>query len=118
MCCKAKMLYSNFSRGAKMSLSKLQLSQLLAVYGAMLTDKQRDVVDMYCDCDCSLSEIAEEIGISRQGVRDAILNAEKTLSKLEESLHIAELSKQLSIAVENGDLQQIGEIAKKFVGKE
>ena len=50
-----------------MSLSKLQLSQLLAVYGAMLTDKQRDVVDMYCDCDCSLSEIAEEIGISEAG---------------------------------------------------
>lgn len=49
-----------------MALSKLQLSQLLSTYGAMLTQKQRDIVAMYCDCDCTLSEVASEQGISRR----------------------------------------------------
>ncbi|MCM1195363.1 MAG: DNA-binding protein, partial [Firmicutes bacterium] len=33
----------------------------------MLTEKQREAVSMYCDCDCSLGEIADELGITRQG---------------------------------------------------
>ena len=56
-----------------MGFTKIQLSQLLSVYGDLLTDKQKNSLSMYCDCDCSLAEIADELGISRQGVRDAIL---------------------------------------------
>ena len=63
-----------------MTLAKVQLSQLLAIYGKLLTEKQRDVLSMYCDCDCSLAEIADEVGISRQGVRDAIVKGEASLT--------------------------------------
>ena len=56
-----------------MALSKLQLSELLATYRDLLTDNQIGVLSMYCDCDCSLAEIAAETGISRQGVRDAVV---------------------------------------------
>lgn len=101
-----------------MSLSKLQLSQLLATYGNLLTAKQKDVVAMYCDCDCTLSEIASEQGISRQGVRDTIVKAETTLTKLEESLGLAVFLRKLSSAMETGDDRQIVEIAKQFVNKE
>ena len=101
-----------------MALSKIQLSELLQVYGKMLTDKQREALTMYCDCDCSLSEIASEVGISRQGVRDAIVKGEATLVKLEEALHLANLYKELSRAVELNDKEELYAIAKRYVSKE
>ncbi len=101
-----------------MALSKLQLSQLLSTYGAMLTQKQRDIVAMYCDCDCTLSEVASEQGISRQAVRDTVVKAEKTLTALENELHIAQLARDLLVAVEEENYARVTQIAKKFVGKE
>ncbi|CCZ94811.1 uPF0122 protein HMPREF1032_00080 [Corallococcus sp. CAG:1435] len=101
-----------------MALSKLQLSQLLSTYGAMLTQKQRDIVAMYCDCDCTLSEVASEQGISRQAVRDTVVKAEKTLTTLENELHIAQLARDLLVAVEEENYARVTQIAKKFVGKE
>ena len=101
-----------------MALTKIQLSELLQVYADMLTEKQREALSMYCDCDCSLSEIASEVGISRQGVRDAIVKGEATLVKLEEALHIAKLYRQLSVAVEQQDKDGVFQVAKTFVSKE
>ncbi|MCH5156997.1 MAG: hypothetical protein J1G02_03855 [Clostridiales bacterium] len=101
-----------------MALTKIQLSELLRVYADMLTDKQRVALLMYCDCDCSLSEIASEVGISRQGVRDAIVKGEATLVKLENVLHLAELYSQLTVAVEQQDVDKVFQVAKSFVSKE
>ncbi len=101
-----------------MAISKLQLSQLLGVYGGLLTDKQRDAISMYCDCDCSLAEIALEVGISRQGVRDAIVNGEKSLEKLEQSLQLCSFIHDVSLALENNDSKSLAQIVKAFVDKE
>ena len=101
-----------------MALTKLQLSGLLQVYADMLTEKQRETLSMYCDCDCSLSEIAGEVGISRQGVRDAIVKGEATLTKLEEALHLAQLYRRLSVAIEQQDKDEVFQLAKAFVSKE
>lgn len=101
-----------------MALTKIQLSELLQIYAEMLTEKQRETVTMYCDCDCSLAEIATEVGISRQGVRDAIVKAEATLVKLEETLHLAQFHKELSMAIEIQDKESLYEIVKKYVSKE
>lgn len=67
----------------------LNISYLLDFYGDMLTDKQREVVDYYYNDDLSLSEIAENEGITRQGVRDAIKRAEAQLLEMEERLGFA-----------------------------
>ena len=101
-----------------MVLAKLQLSELLQVYADMLTDKQRETLSMYCDCDCSLSEIAGEVGISRQGVRDAIVKGEATLVKLESALHLAQFCRDASVAVEQQDRELVFQVTKKFVSKE
>lgn len=61
----------------------LEISLLLDFYGGMLTDKQRDAVTMYYNEDMSLSEIGETLGISRQGVRDAIKRSEAVLTDAE-----------------------------------
>lgn len=101
-----------------MSLTKIQLSELLSAYGSLLTKKQRDVVAMYCDCDCSLAEIASEHGISRQGVRDAIVKSENTLEKFEQSLHLASFLHDVNAALQQNDTRLVVQLAQKFVEKE
>lgn len=72
----------------------LRVSVLLDYYSAMLTDKQRDVIDLYYNEDLSLSEIAEHESITRQGVRDSIKRGEQTLYDMEEKFHLAERSEK------------------------
>ena len=67
----------------------LEISFLLDFYGDMLTDKQRDVVELYYNEDLSLAEIAAHSGITRQGVRDSIKRAEAQLREYEEKLGLA-----------------------------
>ena len=67
----------------------LQISFLLDFYGEMLTEKQREMITLYYNDDLSLAEIAEDQGITRQGVRDAIKRAEQQLTELEACLGLA-----------------------------
>lgn len=68
----------------------LAVSQLLDVYGQLLGEKQRLLCELYFDEDLSLSEISENEGITRQGVRDAIMRAQQQLHTFEEKLGIIE----------------------------
>jgi predicted DNA-binding protein YlxM (UPF0122 family) len=73
----------------------LTVSLLLDFYGNMLTEKQREVVEFYYNDDLSLSEIAENEGITRQGVRDAIKRAEMQLREMEERLGFVKRTAEL-----------------------
>ena len=68
---------------------KVELSWLNAFYGALLTEKQRQVLTLHCEEDLSLGEIAREAGISRQGVHDTLAAAEHRLRELEDTLGMA-----------------------------
>ncbi len=59
---------------------------LFDFYGELLTEKQRAVFEEVVLCDCSLSEVAEEHGISRQGVHDMVKRCGRILSGYEEKL--------------------------------
>ncbi len=61
-----------------------EMAMLFDFYGELLTDRQRELFDLYYNEDLSLSEIAENTGITRQGVRDAIVRAEGFLTEVEE----------------------------------
>ena len=67
-----------------MKVDKPTLSQLFDCYGDLLTQKQRQCFDLYCNQDDSLAEIAELMGTSRQGVYDAVRRAEQQLLRFEE----------------------------------
>ena len=64
----------------------VEVSMLLEIYGKLLTEKQYRVIDYYYNEDLSLSEIAENEEITRQGVRDIIKKGEKKLFEYEEKL--------------------------------
>ena len=66
-----------------MEKDRLERCMLLDFYGELLTDKQRESCDLHFNEDLSLGEIAEQLGISRQGVWDNIRRAESTLQEIE-----------------------------------
>ncbi len=68
----------------------LELSRLLDRYGQMLTERQRRMVDDYANANFSLAEIAENAGITRQGVRDTLVRAEQQLRGYEERLGLVQ----------------------------
>lgn len=61
-----------------------QMSLLFDFYGELLTGRQRDFFDLYYNENLSLSEIAENAGISRQGVRDVIVRAAAFMQDIED----------------------------------
>ena len=61
-----------------------RMTMLYDFYGDVLTDRQKEFYDLYYNEDLSLAEIAENYGITRQGVRDVIVRAEATLTELED----------------------------------
>ena len=67
-----------------MNDGRLSQTMLLDFYGELLTDKQRECYDLHYNEDLSLSEIAEQLGISRQGVWDNIRRAQAAMEDIEE----------------------------------
>lgn len=64
----------------------LKTAELLDIYGGLLNKKQRAALEQYYFDDLSLSEISENVGISRQGVNDLIKRAEAVLHSAEDSM--------------------------------
>ena len=61
-----------------------RMTMLYDFYGELLTERQKEFFDLYYNEDLSLSEIAENSGISRQGVRDVIVRAEGVMQEVED----------------------------------
>ena len=64
----------------------LAMSDLIDIYGELLTDKQRDMLELYYNDDLSLAEIAEHYEITRQGGHDSIKRGEEALEEYERVL--------------------------------
>lgn len=65
-----------------------RMTMLFDFYGELLTDRQKEFFDLYYNEDLSLAEIAENAGISRQGVRDVIVRAEASMQEIEDKTGI------------------------------
>lgn len=74
---------------------KAELSLLLDYYSSFLTERQRELMRLSADEDMSLKEIADEVGVSRQGVRDCLSKASAQLAELENKLGLIERDRKL-----------------------
>ena len=88
-----------------------QASLLYDFYGQLLSKRQREVMELYHEENLTLAEIADEFGISRQGVHDALKNAEKSLNGYEEKLGLVAKFQKSTDAV-----QQIGIVIDDVIG--
>ncbi len=86
----------------------LRLAYLLDFYGDVLDEHTGKTMHAYYDDDLSLSEIAEGLGISRQGVRHVIKKGEDQLLFLEEKLGLASHHSELILLAE-----RVGDIIKR-----
>ena len=87
-----------------MQFKELKTSLLMDIYRSLLTEKQYSVMDMYFNLDYSLSEIAENEGITRQGVLDLIRRSEQKLLEYEEKLQLMkkfEITEKALTVIEN-----------------
>lgn len=95
----------------------VEISMLLQFYGKLLTDKQYSLLDDYYNNDLSLSEIAENLDITRQAVRDNLKKGENKLFEYEEKLNIMKktMEQEEKIAI---ILSEINNIKAKSSDKE
>lgn len=82
-----------------MENSRVMRSMLFDFYGELLTDKQREYFDLHYNEDLSLAEIAEQSGISRQGVWDIIRRAESAMTEIEEKTGLIKRFNERSAAL-------------------
>ena len=95
---------------APKSQKNLAFSVLLDYYGPVLTDKQRAILTEYYDEDLSLAEIAENYGITRQGVRDVIVRAEAYLTEIEDKTGLIR-----RFHIMQGQLREVSECAGRIL---
>ena len=88
----------------------LKQSLLYDFYGELLTDHQKEIYEQFIVEDLSLSEIAKDAGISRQGVHDLIKRCNKILEEYEAKLHLVE--KFLSIKEKVHQINELLEESK------
>ena len=95
----------------------VKISILLDIYGKLLTQKQYKLLDDYYNNDLSLSEIAENLNITRQAVRDNIKKGENKLFEYEEKLNVMKktMEQEEKIAIV---LSEIAKIQSKSSDKE
>ena len=86
-----------------------RMTMLYDFYGELLTERQKEFFDLYYNEDLSLSEIAENSGISRQGVRDVIVRAEGIMQEIEDKTGLIRRFMQMQ-----GNLNAIQEAAEEL----
>ncbi len=67
-------------------MQDLHFLRLWDIYNQLLTENQREITNLYFNCDLSLAEIAEQRGVSRQSVSDCLQKSRKQLEEYEERL--------------------------------
>lgn len=80
---------------------KIETGWLLDFYGPLLTERQRELLRLSCEEDLSLSEIAQQEGVSRQGVHDILHRATQQLYELEEKLGMLERFRRMQAGLED-----------------
>lgn len=81
-------------------MDRFEISTLRSYYGALLTQRQNDLLVMHYDEDLSFGEIANIVGISRQAVLDGINKGEKHLCEYEQKLRLVEKDKKMHAVID------------------
>ncbi|MEE1197859.1 MAG: sigma factor-like helix-turn-helix DNA-binding protein [Acutalibacteraceae bacterium] len=100
-------------------MKDLSITVLFDYYGDCLSDKQRELFDFYYNEDYSLAEVAQNVGISRQGVRDSVKRTEQQLREFESKLRLCEKTNDLKAVADefkkgNASLEQLLDFIDNF----
>ena len=100
---------------------KISMVYLYDIYAPLLNERQREVLELYYNEDQSLAEISENVGITRQGVRDAIKHGVESLLALERALEFEKKSASIvSLATriqQSEDINEAHRLAESIIGE-
>lgn len=80
-------------------MKDLKYLQLFDAYGPLLTGHQRELCELYYMCDLSLTEIAEQKGVSKQSVSDALAKSRALLDAYEAKLHHVAVTREADLVL-------------------
>lgn len=80
-------------------MQEVKFLKLWDFYKNLLTENQKEVTDLYFNCDLSLAEIAENKGVSKQSVFDTIVKSKKALEDYEEKLGFIKIIDEDSLKI-------------------
>lgn len=116
-----------YREDSAIDIEKIRLAELLVYYGSLLTQRQREIAELYYCDDLSLSEIAEMLAVSRQAVAASLNTAKAELVQYESRLHHIQLVDELSklhadiasvcTASANSELCSVAERIEKILDK-
>lgn len=94
---------------------KIYYGKLIEIYGQLLTKKQYKIMYSYYSLDLSLSEIADEVQISRSAVLDTIQKASNKLHVFENTIQFLKIKKEINEVCENGNIDEIRNKVKELL---
>ena len=97
------------------------VNELMSFYVSLLTERQQEILKNYYYEDLSLSEIAENLSISRNGVHDALNKSVKAMENYEEKLHLRQKYQQrMKLYAELNKLNnaQIDDVVEELIKQE
>lgn len=97
-------------------MDRFEISTVRSYYGALLTQRQNDMLVMHYDEDLSFGEIANIVGISRQAVLDGINKGEKHLCEYEQKLRLVEKDRKMHAVLDS--LEKVDDDVAKHCAKQ
>ena len=96
-------------------MNRLDLIETYDMYESLLTDKEKEIFNLYYEEDLTLEEISDNLGITKSAVSKTLKVTEKKLLNFEEKLHKLELKNTLKSIIKDDNLDNIKERITKII---
>ena len=96
-------------------MDRVELTKLFDIYESLLTDREKEIFKYYYYEDLSLSEIGENLNITRTGVFNTLKKVEEKLTQFEASLKLMNIKNTLKVLLDEADIGVIKNKIKKII---
>ena len=91
-------------------MNRVYLNNLFDIYESLLNDREKEIFSSYYEDDLSLSEIADNLSVTRNAVHKTIKTVEEKLQNYEDKLHIYDKKENIIKLIEDKDYDKIIDI--------
>lgn len=96
-------------------MDRVELTNLFDIYESLLTDREKEIFKYYYYEDLSLSEISENLNITRTGVFNTLKKVEEKLLQYEDNLKLMSIKGTLKDLLKESDIEVIKNKLKKII---
>lgn len=96
-------------------MNRVNLLEIFDIYSSLLTNKEQEIFKLYYEEDLSLSEISENLAITRSAVSKTLKTVENKLLTFEEKLQKQEIKKELEMILKEDSLENIKKRITKII---